>query len=112
MNTDFYQLLLYDPLYNSALGSEAILNGSTTLTVVDRTEGVGITDARTQIETVRPVCFVRARELATRGIAVADLPEALISFNGNIWRVKAYRVIPSPYGESDGQVMLILLSEG
>lgn len=108
-----FQGLLYNPIYNSFLCSDAtFLSTGATLRVFDATTGLPIPDARTQIETVRPVCFVRAAELASKNIALADLPESLITFNGNTWRIKANRPVPSPAGEADGEIMLILLSEG
>lgn len=112
-----FQDLLYSPIYNSFLCSDATFRppiGGTTksLRVFDATTGIPIPDTRTQIETVRPVCFVRAAELTQKSIALADLPESLITFNGNTWRIKANRAIPSPSGEADGEIMLILLSEG
>lgn len=114
--TNGFQGLLYNPIYNSFLCSDATLfsDAGTTASVrvFDATTGIPIPDARTQIETVRPVCFVRAAELASKNIELADLPESLITFNGNTWRIKANRAIPSPSGEADGEIMLILLSEG
>jgi hypothetical protein len=104
----------YDPIYNT-LGVPAELASaggqSATITAVDRTSGVSIPDPRTQIETVRPVARVRARELEQSGIPVADLPEGQITFNGQTWRIKTYQPMPSPAGEADGEIMLILLFE-
>ena len=104
-----WQTLLYDPIYN-AIGVTAT-GLSASVTVIDKTSGVAIPD-RTQIETVKPVANVRAMELSAKGIALADLPESVITFNGNDWRIKTTRAIPSPAGEADGEIMLILLSEG
>jgi hypothetical protein len=104
----------YDPIYNT-LGVPATLASaggqSATVTAVDRTSGVSIPDPRTQIETVRPVARVRARELEQVGILVSDLPEGNITFNGQAWRIKTYQPMPSPAGEADGEIMLILLFE-
>jgi hypothetical protein len=104
----------YDPIYNT-LGVPATLASaggqSATVTAVDRTSGVSIPDPRTQIETVRPVARVRARELEQAGILVSDLPEGNITFNGQAWRIKTYQPMPSPAGEADGEIMLILLFE-
>ncbi len=113
--TNFWQVNLLDKIYNSPIGVSATLASaggqSATVTVVDKTLGVSIPDARTQIETIRPTTKVRARELETAGIAVSDLPEGSITFNGAIWRIKSYRPIPSPEGEADGEIELILLFE-
>lgn len=111
-----FQNLLYNPLYESMICSDATLFSAAglnvSLRVFDATTGLPIPDARTQVETVRPVCFVRTAELTQKNVAIADLPESLITFNGNTWRIKANRAVPSPAGEADGEVMLILLSEG
>ena len=104
----------YDPIY-SVLGVEATLTSaggaSGTVTAIDKTVGVAIPDARTQIDTIRPVARVRARELEAGGVAVSDLPEGSITLNGQTWRIKSYRMRPAPTGESDGEVDLILLNE-
>lgn len=104
------QGLLYTPVYDT-WGVPATGLGST-VTVLDRTAGISIPDSRTQIETVRPVALVRAAELAAAGISVDDLVDNQITFNGQTWRIKAYRPVPSPEGETAGEVMLMLLSEG
>ena len=84
---------MYDPIY-STLGVSATIASSggqsATVTAVDKTAGISIPDARTQIETVRPVALVRARELEQAGILVSDLPEGTITFNGATWRIKSY----------------------
>lgn len=104
----------YDPIYNT-LGVPATLASaggqSASVTAIDKTSGVSIPDSRTQIETVRPVARVRARELQSVGIIVSDLPEGQITLNGQTWRIKSYRPRPSPGGENDGEVDLILLVE-
>jgi hypothetical protein len=104
----------YDPIYNTlGVPAEIASSGgqSATVTAVDRTSGISIPDPRTQIETVRPVARVRARELEQVGIPVADLPEGQITLNGQAWRIKTYQPMPSPAGEADGEIMLILLFE-
>lgn len=109
-----WQASMYDPVYN-ALGVSATLASaggqSGTLTAVDKTAGILIPDARTQIDTIRPVALVRARELEAAGILVSDLPEGTITLNGATWRIKSYQPRPSPQGEVDGEIMLILLFE-
>ncbi len=113
--TIFWQVNLLDKIYNSPIGVSATLTSaggqSATVTVVDKTAGISIPDARTQIDTIRPIAMVRARELETAGISMSDLSEGSIAFNGAIWRIKDYRPVPSPEGETDGEIMLILLFE-
>lgn len=109
-----YQALLYNPIYNT-LAVAATLVTATGVTasvkVKDETKGVAVAD-KTLIETVKPGCFVRAAELASNGIARADLTDGSITFNGSSWRIKATQPKPSPNGEADGEYLLILLSEG
>ncbi len=106
-----WQASMYDPIYNT-LGVQATLASSggqsATVTVIDKTSGIVIADARTQIDTILPVALVRARELENNAIAVSDLSEGEITFNGATWRIKSYRLTPSPLGEMDGEVRLIL----
>ncbi len=110
--TDFWQANLYDKVYNSPIGVSATIASSggqsATVTVIDKTSGVIITDARTQIDTILPVAVVRARELEANAISVSDLSEGEITFNGATWRIRSYRLAPSPQGEIDGEVRLIL----
>ena len=109
-----WQASMYDPVY-SVLGVAATVASaggqSATVTAVDKTAGILIPDARTQIDTIRPVALVRTRELETAGILVTDLPEGTIALNGGTWRIKSYQPRPSPMGELDGEIMLILLYE-
>ncbi len=114
--TDFWQANLYDKVFNSPIGVAATIASSGgqsgAILALDKTAGISIPDARTQIDTVRPVALVRARELEALGITVSDLPEGTLAINGATWRIKDYRPEPSPYGEADGLIMLILLFEG
>jgi hypothetical protein len=104
----------YDPIYNT-LGVTATIASSggqsAAVTVIDKTAGFLITDPRTQIDTIRPVADVRARELQQVGIEVSDLPEGTILVNEQTWRIKSYLPKPSPGGELDGEIRLILLFE-
>lgn len=109
-----YQADLYDPIYDT-IGVSAELTTSAgtaaTVTVIDKTTGIAIAD-KALIETVSPVAMVRAVELTTADIAREQLKDGTITFNGASWRIKSTRPKPSPKGEADGEMMLILLSEG
>ena len=104
----------YDALYD-ILGVEATLassgGSSGNVIAIDKTAGMVVPDARTQIDTVRPVARVRARELTAAGVALSDLPEGTITLNGATWRIKSYRPMQAPTGETEGEIMLILLNE-
>ena len=103
------QALLFNPAY-SALGVPANING-VDVTVIDHTTGIAVAD-RMNVETIRPVCYVRTSELSANSLAVADLLEGELIVNGETWRIKSTRLRPSPTGEYLGEVMLILLMEG
>lgn len=107
-----YQSVLYDPIYQ-ALGVSATLvsagGASASVTVIDGTSGI-VTSDKLGVETVRPIAYVRTKELSDNSISAEDLPDSELTFNGSTWRVKASRPRPSPTGE--GETMLILLSEG
>lgn len=112
-----YASLLYDPVY-SVLGVPATLTledeRTFSVTVLDKTAGVevgGFQDNRERasyatVQTVLPAAVVRASEFA--GIDLADLEDAALAFNGKTWRVKSYQPKPSPKGEADGELYLLL----
>ena len=108
-----YQALLYNPIYYELAVPATLVptwGSSRPLSVIDHTAGVALID-RMNVESIRPVVRVRGTELAANAIDVADLPNSLITVNGQTWRIKATRTMPAPTGEMVGEVMLILLSE-
>lgn len=102
--------LLYDPIYQ-AKGVAATLGSGAQVTVIDDTNGVTI-DGPLGIETIGPSCRVRMTELTANNIATTALTGDSIEFNGASWRIKTFRMMPNANGENDGQVRLMLLSEG
>lgn len=113
--TDYWQVNLYDKVYDSPIGCAATIASaggqSGSCRAIDKTNGIAITDTRTQIDTIRPVALVRARELEALGITMQDLPEGAITLNGATWTIKSYQRVPSPFGEDDGEIRLILTGE-
>lgn len=109
-----WQGQLYDPLY-SAFGVTASLDlddsdSPYSLTVVDRTAGLVMTDAgNVDVQTVLPAALVRMSELTENGIAAAGLDGREIAFNGKTWRVESTRPKPSPEGEATGELVLLLI---
>jgi len=105
-----YQALLYNPIY-AIQGVPAVLTLADSeyedLTILDKTAGVDIGED-VNIQTIRPVGVLRVAELTARGVSVDSLEGARIAFNGLSWEVTSYRVKPSPKGERDGEVYLIL----
>lgn len=114
-----YGALLYGPNY-LILGVEAVLTlpatdgAEITLTALDKTAGVEIggssVDGRdnsfTTVQTILPAAVVRASELL--GVDLTDLEDSRLAMNGKTWRVKSYMLKPSPKGEGDGEIYLIL----
>lgn len=108
-----YQAQLYDPIYD-VLGVPAMLepkSGFTSvvdLTVIDKTAGVEVTEGKIGIQSIYPAAVVRMAELAANGVALGDLDQTPIAFNGRAWRIRSHRAVPSPHGEGDGERLLIL----
>lgn len=105
----FPKTQLNDALFNQ-LGVSATLN-DTTLTVLDDTKGTSLPGSAI-IESIGPSARVRMAELTANSIDTTSLKDATITFNGNAWRIKTHKMLPSRNGESDGLVRLMLLSEG
>lgn len=104
-----YAADLYDPIF-ATLGVPAVLTMPDTtgealdLIVIDKTAGTNV--GTVEMPTVLPAAAVRAIDLA--GIDLEDVENATLALNGRTWRVKSYRLAPSPKGEADGQVYLVL----
>lgn len=108
-----YQATLYDPIYSvqgvdATLTLEGALAPLTGLTVLDKTGGVDVGSNEMNVQTILPAAVLRVVELTARGVDVDSLPRAVLEFNDSTWRVKSYRPKPSPKGERDGEVYLIL----
>ena len=107
--------LLYRPLYN-IFGVEAVIRclygASFTLTVIDRTSGVEVTEGSgIDVKTIRPAAVLRMRQLTELGLSREDLEDAALDLNGKLWRVKATMPKPAPTGEADGELYLFLMED-
>lgn len=108
-----YQATLYNPIY-TALGVPAHIEPSSTadpadVTALDKTAGIAVTmSGGLELETIVPAAVVRMVELATVGLTREDLDDGTIALNGKTWRIKATRPRPSPKGEADGELLLLL----
>lgn len=105
----------YNTIYNT-LGVDAVLtvqstDGTFDLTVIDKTGGIQVSDDPT-VASIKPAAVVRAYELTGHGLNRDDLNGASISFNGASWDIKASMPRPSPAGEQNGEVYLILSDDG
>lgn len=117
-----YQSLLYDPAYELfGVAAELTPPGWTAgadLTVLDKSAGVvvsggdGAAAAGYEIDAVRPAAIVRAVELSASGIVAGDdLDGAALTMNGRTWRIEAHMPKPSPLGEGDGEILMILVED-
>jgi hypothetical protein len=110
-----YQTLLYGPIYGFH-GVDALITtpaGNVSVLVLDRTAGSSEKLGHGMIvETVTPMCRVRMPELAG-GLAalnatITALDMASVIFSNRSWRIRSYEPKPSPNGEDDGELELIL----
>lgn len=106
-----YQSLLYDPVYG-ALGVGAVLHmgvplGDVPLIAIDKTAGLTINQA-VDVLTIAPAATVRAAELITAGVAFEDIDGKILTLNGKDWEVASIEKKPSPKGEDDGEILLLL----
>jgi hypothetical protein len=106
-----YQSLLYDPVYN-VLAVDAVLYmgfplGNVHVAAIDKTAGLTL-NQMVDVQTVLPAATVRAAELVELGITLADLDGKVVTLNGKDWRIASLHANPSPNGEEDGEVYLIL----
>lgn len=110
-----FKALLYDPVY-TVLGVPAVLRiwssgPDLELIAIDKTSGVTIKQA-VDVQSVLPGATIRAADLAAAGIELRDVDNATLSLNGRDWRVASLHLSPSPSGELDGEVVLILEDPG
>lgn len=99
------------PIY-AVIGEEATLvladTGATSieLTALDNTVGVAIGD-NVDVQTVEPAAVINVSDLAGADPDVV-LEGAQLTLNGKTWRVVSFLRRPSPSGEADGELFLIL----
>lgn len=109
-----FSALLYNPVY-SALGVRANLtpdgtNVPVAIQAIDKTEGVPV-GGSVDVQSVVPVATVRMAELIAKGVNMDDVDESLLELNGLVWRVRSHLHKPSPRGQADGEVYLLLSGE-
>lgn len=81
-----------------------------TVPVIDYTHGIEIPGkVEFGVSTVKPVAFVRMTVLAAAGLTRADMRGAAIAFNSKTYRIESTEPRPLPDGESQGELMLILI---
>jgi hypothetical protein len=106
-----YQATLYDPLY-TVQGVDGTINGVEGFTVLDKTAGIEFKmEDGVKVQTVTCAAIVRARELQELGVELDALEDGVLRMNGSEWRIESFKLDPSPKGQRDGQVILILQEE-
>ncbi len=110
-----YDSLLYRANHDLLGDAAAVLTvGVTphTLTVVDKTIGIEVGDSRDlQVQTIKPAAVLRAADFFGKGLARADLNGSRLTLNGKCWTIESHFMQPSPGGEADGEIMLLLIEE-
>lgn len=106
--------LLYGPVYQ-ALGVPASLTlpgalAPVAVRAIDKTAGIAIGGA-VDVQSIVPAASVRMSDLAAGGVRLDDLDESLLGLNGLTWRVRSHMPRPSPAGQADGEVYLLLSEE-
>lgn len=112
-----WQSLLYGPVY-TILGETAVLtvdalSDPVSLTyAVDKTAGIEISAnndrAELSIQTLTPAVAVRMADITDAGLTRANLEGGTIAINGATWRIESSRPRPSPQGEAEGELLLLL----
>jgi hypothetical protein len=103
-----FDALVFGPVYGTFAQPATLTIGSAVhiIDVIDGTRGVAVEEGGPiAVETIRPVADVRMRQLADKGIAVADLIDAELLLAGETWRIKA------PLELRRDELRLILMAE-
>ncbi|MCK1668625.1 hypothetical protein [Bradyrhizobium sp. 153] len=105
-----YQAALLDPIYITVGVPCTLTIGAVDRPVIalDKTAGFALPVGNGEVQTVAPAAVVRMRELAALGVAPDDVDDAALSINGGVWVVVSHQMKPSPKGEADGEVILLL----
>jgi hypothetical protein len=106
---------LLDPIYAS-IGVAAVItlaDGTThlPLTALDKTSGVEIGNNAAKVDTIEPAACIRNAEWRAAGQTAIGLEGASIQINGSLWDIVGYKKRPTPNGERDGELLLILSNE-
>lgn len=110
-----YTALSLGPIYSLigvttqfALNNDEIIE----LVALDKTSGVPTLDSSSphvDTATIRPCCIIRMSDLIDLNLQPSDLMEAVLEMNGTSWIVKSYFPRPSPGGQNDGELYIILM---
>ncbi|WP_375782911.1 hypothetical protein ACE10Z_23645 [Bradyrhizobium sp. Pha-3] len=114
---------MLDTIYSTDIAAPAILTAPAVtapmdVMAVDETSGAVIEGkgGNIGVQTVRPACRLRMTELASYQVRPADLIGGTISLRPGtpdqaVWRIESSVLKPSAYGETSGEVQLILVKQ-
>ena len=71
------------------------------------TAGIEVGD-HVGVKSIQPAAVVLATSIAENGLTRGDLEGATLELAAKFWRVKATMPKPSPVGEAQGEIYLIL----
>lgn len=95
-------------IYAEIAQADAVLTVSAvdyTISAIDRSNGVA---ALGLVETLRPQATILAADLIALGLTADALDGAGLNVSGRDWTVSAHEPLPSPRGEDDGELLLLL----
>lgn len=104
--------LLYAPIY-ATLGTPAVFvpRGSAQeyqITCIDKTAGVKLMSGGIDLQTEQPAATVMVSDLLAQGLIVEGLDGGTLTLNGGTWTVMTHKSRPTPFGEADGEVWMML----
>lgn len=117
-----YKSLLFGPIYG-VLGVTATITFDDTgttkdVTVIDKSKGVSLNidtqgaglkrTGGADIDTLVPGAVIRMSELSAKAIDKDRLVESLLEMNGSTWQIMSIMPLPTPRGENDGELLLVL----
>lgn len=103
--------VLLEPIYRQfGVDIDFVLANDDMISLVglDKSGGVEIATADINVPSIHPACVIRMVDLIELGYAPEDLMEAVLSLNGVSWKVMSYYPRPSPRGENDGELYIVL----
>lgn len=84
--------------------------GAFVLRVQDKSYGVAVTDSsNVEVKTIRPAACVRVSDLNALGLTRDSIRKGALTMNARNWRIENALPRPTPNGEDDGELMLILI---
>lgn len=106
--------LLYGPIFSDPYISTTLAftlpdESEFQLAGIDRSSGVEVAASEIEVPQVRPAAVIRAGALAMAGYEHGELVGATLIMSGITWRIENTQPRPSPHGQSDGEIYLILI---